>query len=260
MSLIAQVFAKKRAYVAYLMAGDQGCDYSLMAMQALTAGGVNILELGVPFSDPVADGPVIQAAAMRALKQNTKLDNIFKTITEFRKTNATPIILFSYYNPLLQYGLEKLIKKAKSAGVNGILIVDLPIEEMAEYHQLCEQYGIDPILLISPSTPLKRIKAIAKLASGMLYYVCRQGTTGVREQMPADLAECLALIKSCTKLPVVVGFGIASKQMAKAAIEHADGFVIGSRFVKAMADKISANKLTQLTKTLDPRGDQVRDL
>lgn len=253
MSMIQQQF-DRAVYVAYMTAGDGGMTKSLRALHALAAGGVDIIEVGVPFSDPVADGPTIQAAAARAINAGVALADVLALVREFRQDNtATPIILFSYYNPLLQYGLADLVAAASAAGVQGLLVVDLPLEEMHDYHELCLVHGIDPILLISPSTDSKRIEQITKFARGMIYYVCQNGTTGERDTMPEDLPRRLQAIKRCTNLPVVVGFGIANRDMAQAALQHADGFVIGSKIVAAIASTPEPKKLTALISSLDPR-------
>jgi tryptophan synthase alpha chain len=251
MNRIAQQFKNGPAYVAYLTAGDGGMQRSLEAMLALIAGGVNILEVGVPFSDPVADGPIIQQAAARALTQGTTLAKVFNLITQLRQHTEIPIILFSYYNPILAYG-ENFYRDAKQAGIDGCLIVDLPLEESAQYFQACSTFNIDPILLIAPSTPLERVKQINQCAKGFLYYVSRKGTTGIKSSLPEDFTSKITAIKSVITLPVVVGFGIANCETAKAVMKHADGFVIGSLFVDAVGKNIDAPELTQLANSIDP--------
>jgi tryptophan synthase alpha chain len=237
MSAIADIFKNKKAFVAYLTAGDGGFDKSLAVMRAYAESGVDIIEVGVPFSDPVADGPVIQAAAMRSIDAGFTLGDVLKLIKVFKQDYSTPIILFGYLNPILQTGLfEDFFVKAKSCGVDGSLIVDLPLEEGAQYHQACVKAGVDPIYLIAPSTPDERLPKIAKLAQGMLYYACRKGVTGVRDGLPAELSERINKIKSVTKVPVVVGFGVADNKMAQAILAVADGFVVGSLLVDVAAN------------------------
>ncbi len=249
MSKIQETLEEQPGFVGYLTAGDGGIDRSKEAMMALINGGVNILEVGVPFSDPIADGAAIQDASERALEAGTTLDDVLGLIRDLRKETDIPIILFSYYNPIFQAGPD-FFKRASEAGVNGCLIVDLPIEESDAYCSACEAAGIDSIFLISPSTPVDRIKEINSKSKGMLYYVCRTGTTGVKDTLPDDLKKRLAEIKSVTNLPVVAGFGISKKAMADAVLQHADGFVIGSLFVKAVADGKTADEITALARRI----------
>src|SRR3990167_2433492 len=232
MSRISAVFKKGPAYVGYLTAGDGGHEKSLAAMLALIKGGVNILEVGVPFSDPIADGPIIQQASQRALLQGFSLDKVLKLIAELRTQTTIPIILFSYYNPIYRNAAH-FYSTAKKAGVDGMLVVDLPLEEAQPHVAYCKQYHLDPIFLIPPSTPSDRLQRINQFAAGMLYYVCRHGTTGIKTSLPDHFSEKLAEIKAVTSLPVVTGFGISNRDMARQALQHADGFVVGSLFVEA---------------------------
>lgn len=252
MSRISQQFAQGPAYIGYLTAGDGGIRKSLEMMQALIAGGVNILEVGVPFSDPVADGPTIQQAAARALATGINLQKIFGLIAQLRQQTEIPIILFSYYNPVLAYG-DRFYFDAKNAGVDGCLIVDLPLEEAETHFQSCKIANIDPILLIAPSTPLERIKQINQRGRGFLYYVSRKGTTGIQTALTDDFADKITEIKQNVTLPIVAGFGIADRKSAKTVVSLADGFVVGSYFVNLIANGISAAELTRLTKSIDPR-------
>ena len=253
MNVIADIFISKKAFVGYLTAGDGGFEHSLAVMCAYAEAGIDIIEVGVPFSDPVADGPVIQAAAQRAIQASFTLNDVLRLITEFKKKYNTPIILFGYLNPLLQAGsFEEFFIKAQQAGVDGSLIVDLPLEEGGAYHAACIAANIDPIYLIAPSTPKQRIQQIAERAQGMLYYACRKGVTGARSGLPDDLMAKVAEIKSVTDVPVAVGFGIARRDTAAAINDVADGFVVGSLFVKAAAEQ-SIEALCQLIRSLDPR-------
>lgn len=253
MSVIADVFKSTKAYIGYLTAGDGGFDQSLAVMTSYAENGIDIIEVGVPFSDPVADGPVIQAAAQRALHSGFHLDDVLRLIREFRKHYTTPIILFGYFNPILQTGsLDAFFKQAQQAGVNGSLVVDLPLEEGDDYHMACVNAGIDPIYIIAPSTPVKRISQIAQRAQGMLYYACRKGVTGARDGLPDDLTAKLAAIKAHTEIPVAVGFGVASRETAEAILQLADGVVVGSLLVKAAAEQ-SLDQLGHLIRSIDPR-------
>ncbi len=252
MSKIAQQFKQGPAFVAYLTAGDGGIQRTEQAALALIKGGVNILEIGVPFSDPVADGPTIQQAHTRALQNHTTLQDTLSLVKSLRQQTDVPIILFSYYNPIFQALKNDFFVKAKQAGVDGCLIVDLPVEESADYFAACKENNIDPVLLLAPSTPVERIEKINSHGSGMLYYACRKGITGVQQALPADFANKMKLIKQHTNLPVVAGFGIADAAIAKKVLQVADGFVVGSRFVKAVAQGLMLDELTALAKSIDP--------
>lgn len=255
MSAIEEVFKKGPAYIAYLTAGDGGLDRTLMAMQALVDGGVDILEIGVPFSDPVADGPIIQEASARAVARKIDLHQILRMIAIFKMKNDIPIILFSYFNPIYQANRtdSNIYKKMKLAGVDGILIVDLPMEESDSHYQTCIANEIDPIFLIAPSTTTARLTTICEKAKGMLYYVSRKGTTGMRTDLPAQLPDRIAEIKSMSRIPIVVGFGVSNRVMATSICQYADGFVVGSFFVNAVASGKSALELVKITRSLDPR-------
>lgn len=253
MNRIQKTFNKGPAFISYLTAGDGGMNYSLKAMLALIEGGVDILEIGVPFSDPVADGPVIQKAIDRALQQQTDIFDVLNLVKKIRKHSEVPIVLFSYYNPILAAQSKNVFQLAKDSGVDAILIVDLPLEEASEYCILCEAAKLDPIFVVTPSTPVTRIKAIDDYASGFLYYACRKGTTGVRSDLPEGIEEKLSEIKAISNIPVVAGFGISNKPAAAEVLKYADGFVVGSRFVKAVEEGASANELKQLAIDLDPR-------
>lgn len=252
MNRIQHVFKKGPAFVGYLTAGDGGIQRTFDAAMALIAGGVNILEIGVPFSDPIADGPVIQRAATRALENNITLDDILSLIQKLREHTDIPLILFSYLNPIIKAVQKDFFAKAKQAGLDGILLVDCPYEEAKEIHQQCILNHLSPIYVITPTTSMERLKHIDKHGSGFLYYACRKGTTGIRDAMPEDMADKLREIKSHVHYPVVVGFGISNKEMAADVLRHADGFVVGSLFVKALEDGMSLSELTVMAKNLLP--------
>jgi tryptophan synthase alpha chain len=252
--MIAQAFAKRPAFIAYLTLGDGGLDYSLASALALVQGGVDILEIGLPFSDPIADGPVIQRAMQRSLQQGTKASDLIPFLCQLRKHTDVPLVIFSYYNPILSLG-NAFLKEASAEGANGMLIVDLPFERMP----ISE---LDPILVVSTSTPQKRVQKIAEAGRGFIYYACQKGTTGMREGLPEHVADDIARIKKSCSLPVVIGFGISNKQSAAQALGLypnltgsgiADGFVVGSYFVDAMARRVSPQILTDLAKQIDPR-------
>lgn len=229
-------------FVGYLTLGDGGFDYSLEAAKALIKGGVNVLEIGIPFSDPVADGPVIQQAMQRSLQAGTTIHDLIPFVTALRRFTQIPLVLFTYYNPVLQAG-ESFLEKAKDAGTDAILIVDHPQN----------QTHLDPICVIAPNTQEERLPKILQSARGFVYYACQKGTTGMRNALPSQAAHNVSLIKQHTQLPVVVGFGISNQEMAKEALRYADGFVVGSYFVSAMGSKASPQELQQIAEAIDPR-------
>lgn len=250
---IQNAFAQQKIYAAYLTAGDGGIEQTYQAAKALIEGGVNLLEIGVPFSDPIADGPVIQRAAQRALQAGTTLKEVLHLAEKIHADYPKiPLILFSYFNPILSVLDKGFLKAAAKAGIDGVLIVDCPIEESQDFHQACINEAIAPIYILTPSTQLDRLKKIDHEGKGFLYYACRKGTTGVREGLPEDFEEKMQLIKANVSLPVLVGFGISEATTAKAALKYADGVVIGSRFVQAVADHLSFDELKELAVSINP--------
>jgi tryptophan synthase alpha chain len=247
------LFDQKQAFVAYITAGHRGLDYTEQAAHALIRGGVDILEIGLPFSDPIADGPIIQEAMLDALARGTELTAVLKTIARIKQQTNTPIVLFSYYNPLLASGLNQALEQAARAGVDAVLVVDLPLEESHEYLNLCRAHQLKPIGLLAPSSSKARIQAISSAFDGFLYYVCRHGTTGIKNSLPDNYANNLNTIRSQTKTPVVSGFGISTQALATNALHHADGFVVGSAFVQAISNKASPDDLQTLATHIKPR-------
>lgn len=244
--MITQTLSKGPSFIGYLTLGDGGLDYSLQAALALVKGGVDLLEIGLPFSDPVADGPVIQKAMERALHGGTKIHDLIPFLRALRKETKVPVVIFSYYNPILSVG-ETFLKEAKEAGANGLLIVDLPFE-------LVPPSSLDSIPVIATSTPNTRLASIIPRAKGFIYYACQKGTTGMRGSLPEHCARDIARIRQATSLPIAIGFGISSRATAKEALQLADAFVVGSYFVDAMARKASPQELTRMAEQIDPRG------
>ena len=253
MNRIEKIFKQGPAFVGYITAGHNGLDYSLEAALALIEGGVNILEVGVPFSDPIADGPVIQNSSNQSLRNGTNIFGVLELIKKIRCRTEVPIIFFSYFNPMLQSDKKGIYRLVKECGVDGILVVDLPLEEAEIHVKKCKDNSIAPVLIIAPSTKIERIKLIDKSGSGFLYYACRSGTTGMRYSLPDGFARRMKKIKKETHLPVVAGFGISTKTDAEEVLKHANGFVVGSFFVNAMENGASPEELKQLAKKIDPR-------
>lgn len=245
-------FEQSKAFVAYLTAGDGGLQQTLSAALALIDAGVTILEIGVPFSDPVADGPVIQRAAARSLAAGTTLPAILDLIADLRSRTDIPLILFTYLNPILRALQNDFFQQAQQAGVDGMLLVDCPLEEMTPILQPCIQHGIAPIFVASPTTPAARVQQIDQKGQGFLYYACRKGTTGIRTGLPEDFADKMQNLRTHAKLPIVVGFGIASRAAVSQVLQYADGVVVGSLFVKALEDGMSLNDLQRLAMQINP--------
>ncbi|NTW77679.1 MAG: tryptophan synthase subunit alpha [Syntrophaceae bacterium] len=223
---------KEKALIMYLTAGDPSLTITKELILALEKAGADILEIGVPFSDPTADGPVIQAAAQRALKTGTTLTAILEMIREVRQVSQIPIVLFGYYTPIFVYGVEKFARSAARAGVDGVLVVDLPPEEAPELRVFTDAAGIDFIFLIAPTTGAKRARQIADGAAGFLYYISITGITGTAAPKIADIETAVNKLRKITKLPIAVGFGITKPEQAKEIGKTADGVVVGSALVR----------------------------
>jgi tryptophan synthase alpha chain len=222
----------QRAFVAYICAGDPSLEKTREIVLALEKSGVDIIEFGLPFSDPLADGIVNQMAADRALRAGTTTAKVLAFIKELRRETQIPIVLFTYLNPVYTYGFEAFHKDAAAAGVDGVLILDLPPDEAARNKELMESSGLKQIRLIAPTTPEERIKLIAAQAEGFIYYVSREGVTGAQAKLSDTISSMVGMIKAATKTPVCVGFGISNPEQAKTVAGMADGVVVGSAIVK----------------------------
>ncbi len=234
-------FAELRArghkgLVVYIGAGDPHLEATRQLALAFDAAGVDILELGVPFSDPLADGLVNQLAAQRGLESGTTPPRLFDTIAQIRRESQMPIVLYVYYNLLHRIGLEKFITEAATAGVDGLLILDLPPEEADDYERLMARADLCPIWLVAPTTPEERIAKICRRARGFIYYVSREGVTGMQAQVSETIGQMTARIRAHTTLPIAVGFGISNAEQARLVAGHAEAIVVGSAVVNRIAD------------------------
>jgi len=238
MTRIDDTFARlraegRKAFVAYMMGGDPDDATSLAVMQGLPGAGVDIIELGMPFTDPMADGPTIQLAGQRALDGGMTMDRVLDMVRAFRAGNATtPIVLMGYYNPIYSRGVDRFLKDATEAGIDGLIVVDLPPEEDAELCLPAQAAGLNFIRLATPTTDAKRLPKVLQNTSGFVYYVSITGITGAAAAQAADVAPEVARIKAATDLPVIVGFGISTPDQAQAIASVADGCVVGSAIVK----------------------------
>ena len=232
-TLAALKAGKRTALIPYITTGDPSLAATLSIMEALVRAGADVIELGVPFSDPMADGPVIQRASERALAQGVSLANVLDVVAEFRRANTTtPVVLMGYANPVEAMGVEAFVGRAKAAGVDGVLVVDYPPEEAQAFAALLAAGDIAPIFLVAPTTPESRIAEVARLARGYVYYVSLKGVTGAGHLDTAEVARKLAEIRRHVRVPVGVGFGIRDPQTARAIAAHADAVVIGSRLIQ----------------------------
>lgn len=234
MSRIYQAFENKKAFIPFITGGDPDLDTTKKLLIAMEAAGADLIEIGIPFSDPIAEGPVIQEASVRALKAGCTTDKLFDMIKEARKTVKIPMVFMTYINPVFTYGKERFMKRCVECGMDGIIVPDLPFEEKKELSEVCESYGIDLISLIAP-TSHERIRKIAAEAKGFLYCVSSLGVTGIRSQITTNIAEMTAMVREVTDIPVAVGFGISTPKQAQNMAAVSDGAIVGSAIVKIIA-------------------------
>jgi tryptophan synthase alpha chain len=236
LSRIAEAFARlkqegRRGFIPFITAGDPDLGTTREMLVELAHAGASVIELGVPFSDPMADGPVIQRASERALRHGFGIGEILQTVAEARKEMDAPVVLFSYFNPLLQFGLDRLCEEAERAGVDGVLVTDLVPEEAAEFSAKLSSRGLDMIFLVAPTTTDARLRMVAERASGFIYAVSRAGVTGARADVSADAARLVARVREVSDLPVAVGFGISTASQVAEVWRYADAVVVGSAIV-----------------------------
>ncbi|MEO9575511.1 MAG: tryptophan synthase subunit alpha [Tateyamaria sp.] len=243
--------AGKKAFVSYVMAGDPDYDRSLEIVKGLPAAGVDIIELGLPFTDPMADGPTIQLAGQRALEAGMTLERTLELARTFRaEDDTTPIVLMGYYNPIYSRGVDKFLVDAKAAGIDGLIVVDLPPEEDSELCIPAQAAGLNFIRLATPTTDDKRLPTVLQNTSGFVYYVSITGITGAAEAEATDVGPEVARIKSATDLPVIVGFGINTPEKSRAIASVADGAVVGSAIVSRIGAGDSPDDVLAFVKTL----------
>jgi tryptophan synthase alpha chain len=240
MSRLRDTFARLReqrapGLVTYITAGDPDLERTGGVLRALDRAGADVLEVGVPFSDPLADGPVIQRATERALASGTTLSGVLDLLTSIRPDISAPIVIFSYANPILRLGVDRFADRAREAGVDGVLMLDLPIEEADEFRATLAARGIDTILLLSPTTTDDRLRRAATLGSGFLYAISRLGVTGARDSVAAGAREMVERIRNVTDLPVALGFGISKPDHVREVAQWADAAVVGSALVDVIA-------------------------
>lgn len=235
--------ANKKAFIAFVTAGDPDLSTTIDLVIAFEKAGVDIIELGVPFSDPMADGATIQAASERALKNGTNLTKIFDAVKKIRLASSIPIALMTYYNPVYAYGDIKFIAKCKEVGVDGVIIPDLPPEEAGDLRQAALKNDIATVFFVAPTTTDDRVKHNAQAATGFIYYVSLTGVTGVKQALPTEVIKDIARIKKITSKPVCAGFGINDAKQARAIAAHADGVIVGSAIIKQIQAHVTQKNL-----------------
>jgi len=248
---ISQIFADQKAFIAFLTAGDPSLAKTEEFILAMAAAGADLIEIGIPFSDPIAEGPVIEAANERALSIGTTTDKIFAMVKRVREKTSIPLVFLTYMNPIFVYGTETFFTACEKVGINGVIIPDLPFEEKREVRETAKNHGLDVITLIAP-TSQDRIQMLAVDATGFIYLVSSMGVTGVRSEIKTDLAAIIADIRQVTKTPVAVGFGIATPEQATVISQLADGVIVGSAIVRIIAEHGAA--------ATDPLSDYVRKM
>lgn len=236
---------KGKALITYIMAGDPSLQETERLILELEKAGADLIELGIPFSDPLADGPTIQKAAGRALQNGISLSDVIDLVKRVRKTSRIPLIFMSYYNPIFKYGEERFVKDAVKAGVDGIIVPDLPPEEAGELIGCSREYGLDTVFLLAPTSGDDRIRKVCKESTGFIYYVSLTGVTGAREGVAKDIKSRLKKIKAFTELPVAVGFGVSKPEQAKEISSWADGIIVGSAVVKVIEENIGKKTMTK---------------
>ena len=244
---------KRKALIPYISAGDPHPSLTVPLMRALVEAGADILELGVPFSDPMADGPVIQRAGERALKHGVGLSDVLSLVRDFRNTDqATPVVLMGYANPIEAMGVEKFIAAAKAADIDGVIVVDYPPEECEQFAALAKKQGIDPIFLLAPTSTDRRIEQVARVGSGYLYYVSLRGITGASHIDFSEVTSRIPKIRAATRLPIGVGFGIRDAESARRVAQTADAVVIGSRIIQEIEAGAADQAVSRVKAFLKP--------
>lgn len=234
MSRVSDVFQNKKAFIPFVTAGDPDLATTEQLIPAMAEAGADLIEIGIPFSDPIAEGIVIQEADMRALASGTTTDKIFDMVKRVREKIDTPLAFMTYINPIFVYGVERFLAKCKECGINALIVPDMPFEEKHELLSYCHNYGIDLISLIAP-TSKERITAIAREAEGFVYCVSSMGVTGVRTEITTDIREMVSLVKKTKDIPCAIGFGISTPKQAKKMASSADGVIVGSAIVRMIA-------------------------
>ena len=233
MSKIRSAFADGKAFIPFITCGDPDLETTAAAVRAAAENGADLIELGIPFSDPTAEGPVIQGANLRALKGGVTTDRIFDLVKDLRRDVRIPMVFMTYANVVFSYGAERFISTCRDIGIDGLILPDLPFEEKGEFQPTCRQYGVDLISLIAPTSE-KRISMIAREAEGFLYIVSSLGVTGMRSEITTDLASMIRLVRESTDIPCAIGFGISNPEQARKMADLSDGAIVGSAIIRIL--------------------------
>ncbi len=233
MSKIAQAFAHGKAFIPFITCGDPDLETTASAVRAAVENGADLIELGIPFSDPTAEGPVIQGANLRALRGGVTTDQVFGLVRDLRRDVTVPLVFMTYANVVFSYGSERFFSACREAGIDGLILPDLPFEEKEEFLPFCKQYGVELISLVAPTSE-NRIAMIAGEAEGFLYVVSSLGVTGTRSEIKTDLASILEVVRQNTSIPAAIGFGISTPEQAKKMAKIADGVIVGSAIIKLL--------------------------
>ena len=235
MSKISEAFKDTKAFIPFITGGDPSLEITEQLLYAMEEAGADIIEIGIPFSDPIAEGPVIQAANERALAAGCTTDRIFETVKKAREKVRVPMVFLTYLNPIFTYGKERFMERCRECGIQGVIVPDMPFEEKGELREVCAKYGIEIISLIAP-TSHERITAIAKEAEGYIYCVSSLGVTGMRKEISTDIQGMVDKVRQVTKVPCAVGFGISTPEQAQQMAAVSDGVIVGSRIVKIVEE------------------------
>ena len=235
MSKISEAFKGNKAFIPFITGGDPSLEITEQLLYAMEEAGADIIEIGIPFSDPIAEGPVIQAANERALAAGCTTDKLFETVKKAREKVRVPMVFLTYLNPIFTYGKERFMERCRECGIQGVIVPDMPFEEKGELREVCKKYGIEIISLIAP-TSHERITAIAKEAEGYIYCVSSLGVTGMRKEISTDIKGMVEKVRQVTKVPCAVGFGISTPEQAQQMAAVSDGVIVGSRIVKIVEE------------------------
>ena len=256
MSDIKKAFENGKAFIAFVTCGDPDLETTAKVVRAAVENGADLIELGIPFSDPTAEGPVIQGANLRALRGGITIDKIFAFVKELRRDVKVPMVFMTYANVVFSYGAEKFISTCRDIGIDGLILPDLPFEEKEEFLPTCRQYGVDLISLIAPTSE-NRISMIAREAEGFIYIVSSLGVTGTRSEFKTDLASIVNVVRENTKVPCAIGFGISTPEQAKKMADISDGAIVGSAIVK-LIEKYGTDALEHVAEYVKSMKDAIR--
>jgi len=258
MSNIKDAFANGKAFIAFITCGDPDIETTKKAVKEMVRNGADLIELGIPFSDPTAEGPVIQAADVRALKNGITTDKIFDMVREIRKDIKVPIVFMTYANVVFSYDSEKFISICRDIGIDGLILPDVPFEEKDEFDPICRKYGLDLISLIAPTSE-DRISMIAKEAKGFVYIVSSLGVTGTRTEITTDIGSMVKLVRKSTDIPCAVGFGISKPEQAAKMADLSDGVIVGSAIIKIVAEE-GRDSISHIGEYVKSMKDAIRDI